>query len=122
VLPSPDQTTEQQLACLADPNACTGGTPSGNTQNLVGQVQSSEQQIVLNSQTGQSDSGRPDLNLLQNNNSSGGGGNANVGSAGSSSGNNGNSSDGNENGEQTGQTPQNNNSQGNNNATNRYCK
>jgi filamentous hemagglutinin family protein len=126
VLPSSNQTTEQQLACLADPNACTGGTPGGNTQDLVGQVQSSEQQIVLNSQTGQSDSGRPDLNLLSNN-TNGGGGSTNNNSPGSSSGTGGNtdssSGDNQDSGEeQNGQNPQGNNPQSSTTPTQRrYC-
>lgn len=119
VLPPTDLPTDQQLACLADPANCTdGATPGSTAQNLIGQVQSSEQQLVLNSQTGQGESGRPDLTLLQN---SGGGG----GGSGSNSGNSSSSGEGEGDGEgdQTGQTPQGNNQQGDNNAPQQrqYC-
>jgi hypothetical protein len=88
VLPPPTLPTEQQIACLADPAACASGTPpsDGTSQAIIQQVQSSEQQVILNSQTGQSESGRPDLNALQAATGSGGTGPSGGGSGGQTSG------------------------------------
>ncbi len=121
VLPPPTLPTNQQLACLTNPAACVPGGPqnSGAAQPIIQQVQSSEQQLVLNSQTGQSSSGRPDLTL----GSGGGGGGGSSGTPGSPSGTGQSSSgEGEGEGEQTGQnTP--NNQQGANNAPpqRRFC-
>ena len=114
VMPPVNLPTDLQLACLVNPSSCIGGTPSGDAgQGVVGQAQSGAQQVVLGTQTGQSDSGRPDLSLLQN--LSGGGG----GTGGSSSSGDNSSSEG----AQNGQTPQQGNSpQGTNTPpTHNYC-
>jgi filamentous hemagglutinin family protein len=128
VLPPPTLPTDQQLACLMNPAACVpGGTlpPTDTAQPIIQQVQSSEQQLVLNSQTGQSSSGRPDL-TLSSGGSGGGGGSPGPTGSGSGTGQSSSSGEGNGNGEgegeQTGQnTP--NNQQGANNAPTqpRYC-
>jgi hypothetical protein len=111
-----------------NPAACLpGGTlpPTDTAQPIIQQVQSSEQQLVLNSQTGQSSSGRPDLTLSSG---GGGGGSGSPGPTGSGTGQSSSSGEGNGNGEgegegeQTGQnTP--NNQQGANNAPpqRRFC-